>query len=90
MRWKFFFICFGLAVVALIASVVVGDFLPGRPRTTSAGDRNKLPTGTLLATGIVILLTTPLQAIGEEYAFRGYLMQAFGSLYRGRGSWRCC
>ena len=37
----------------------------------------------------MILLTTPLQAIGEEYAFRGYLMQAFGSLTRSRdrGSW---
>ena len=32
----------------------------------------------------MILLTTPLQAIGEEYAFRGYLMQAFGSLTRSR------
>jgi membrane protease YdiL (CAAX protease family) len=32
----------------------------------------------------VILVTTPLQALGEEYAFRGYLMQAFGSLTRSR------
>ena len=31
----------------------------------------------------MILLTTPLQALGEEYAFRGYLMQAFGSLTHG-------
>ena len=28
MRWKFFFVCFGLAVVALIASITVGYFLP--------------------------------------------------------------
>ena len=41
------------------------------------------PTGTLLATAIVVLLTTPLQAMGEEYGFRGYLMQAFGSLTDG-------
>ena len=29
---------------------------------------------------IVIALLTPLQAAGEEYVFRGYLTQAFGSL----------
>ncbi|MFT3875096.1 MAG: type II CAAX endopeptidase family protein [Propioniciclava sp.] len=30
----------------------------------------------------VMLLTTPLQAAAEEYFFRGYLMQALGSLVR--------
>ncbi len=29
---------------------------------------------------VVIVLTSPLQAAGEEYFFRGYLMQAFGSM----------
>ena len=29
-----------------------------------------------------MLLLTPLQAAGEEYAFRGYLTQAFGGLVR--------
>jgi membrane protease YdiL (CAAX protease family) len=82
MRWKFFLACFGLAVVALIASVTVSYFLPDNPNDIS-GEPNEL-TGTLLATGLVILLTTPLQALGEEYAFRGYLMQAFGSLSRSR------
>ena len=43
-----------------------------------------MPTGQLLATAIVILLTTPLQALGEEYGFRGYLMQASGSFFRSR------
>ena len=81
MRWKFFFACFGLAVVALIASVTVSYFLPANPNDIGS-EPNEL-TGTLIATGIVILLTTPLQAVGEEYAFRGYLMQAFGSLTHG-------
>ncbi len=82
MRWNFFFACLGLAVVALIVSVIVGLLLPGNT-SEPAGEPNEL-TGRLLATGIVILLTTPLQALGEEYAFRGYLMQAFGSLTRSR------
>ncbi len=82
MRWKFFFACFGLSLVALIVSLVVASLLPGNADGVS-GKPNEL-TGRLVATGIVILVTTPLQALGEEYAFRGYLMQAFGSLTRSR------
>ena len=32
----------------------------------------------------MVLLLTPLQAAGEEYAFRGYLTQAFGGLLGSR------
>ena len=32
MRWKFFFVCFGLAVVALIASIAVGALPARRPQ----------------------------------------------------------
>jgi len=81
MRWRFFYACLGLSVVALIASVLFSMLLPQDPNDLTGGP-NKL-TGTLIATGIVILLTTPLQALGEEYAFRGYLMQAFGSFTHG-------
>ncbi len=82
MRWKFFFVCLGLSVVALIASVGVGLLLPDNPNELSGTAR--MPTGQLLATALVILFTTPLQALGEEYGFRGYLMQAFGSLFGSR------
>ena len=54
------------------------SLLPHDPNELSGTP--SFPTGQLLATAIVILLTTPLQALGEEYGFRGYLMQAFGSL----------
>lgn len=81
-RWKFLFVCFGLSVLALVASVLFGMLLPQDPNDIGA-EPNEM-TGQLIAVGIVILLTTPLQAIGEEYAFRGYLMQAFGSLTRSR------
>jgi hypothetical protein len=81
MRWKFFLACLGLSVVALVVSVLFGLVLPTDPNNIG-GEPNKL-TGTLVATGIVILLTTPLQALGEEYAFRGYLMQALGSFTHG-------
>jgi membrane protease YdiL (CAAX protease family) len=81
MRWKFFFACVGLAVVALGASLVVGTLLPHDANDFSGTPH--VPTGRLLVTAIVILLTTPLQALGEEYGFRGYLMQAFGSFFDG-------
>jgi membrane protease YdiL (CAAX protease family) len=81
-RWKFFFACIGLAAVALAASLVVGALLPEDPNSTSGTAH--APTGQLLATALVILFTTPLQAIGEEYGFRGYLMQAFGSFSGSR------
>jgi len=81
MRWKFFFACSGLAVVALLTSLVVGTLLPHDPSAVSGSAQ--LPTGPLLAIAIVVLLTTPLQALGEEVGFRGYLMQAIGSFFDG-------
>lgn len=79
-RWRFFWACFGIALVAIFANVLVGSFLPTDPNELSTST-NEI-TSTVIVLGVVILLTTPLQAIGEEYAFRGYAMQAFGSLTR--------
>lgn len=79
-RWRFFWACFGLAVIAILASLVVGAVLPGDPADLDSSVNDL--TSRLVAIGVVVLLTTPLQAIGEEYAFRGYLLQAFGSLTR--------
>jgi membrane protease YdiL (CAAX protease family) len=81
MRWKFFFACLGLGVIALVASLIVGALLPHDANDLSGTPH--VPTGRLLATAVVILLTTPLQALGEEYGFRGYLMQAAGSFFDG-------
>jgi membrane protease YdiL (CAAX protease family) len=79
-RWRFFFACLGLSVVAIIAQITVGVFLPDDPNDLG-GSANPI-TGTLIAMAVVVLLTTPLQAMGEEYLFRGYLIQAVGSLTR--------
>jgi uncharacterized protein len=83
LRWGYLFACAGLALVALIASVVVGTLLPesANPEISTEGVDY---TTTTLWLALVILFTTPFQAIGEEYAFRGYLMQAVGSLTRRR------
>jgi membrane protease YdiL (CAAX protease family) len=77
-RWRFFGVCLGLALVALAAQLVVGTLLP-QDANDVGGHLNHF-TWQTLAFAIVILVSTPLQAMGEEYAFRGYAMQAFGSL----------
>jgi membrane protease YdiL (CAAX protease family) len=83
MRWKFFAICLGLSVIALTAQVAVGSVLPGDAGGGVGGKLNDFTTSTALA-ALVVLLTTPLQAAGEEYVFRGYLLQALGSLFSNR------
>lgn len=40
----------------------------------------KVPSGTYVALGLIVLLTTPLQAAGEEYGARGLIQ-------RGAGAW---
>lgn len=37
------------------------------------------PSGTTLALLIIVVLTTPLQAAGEEYGFRGFITRTVGS-----------
>ena len=81
MRWRFFFACLGLSVVALVAQIVAGSVLPGSGAQEPSGEVNEF-TSTTAVLALIVLLTTPLQAAGEEYVFRGYLMQALGSLFR--------
>ena len=73
-RWRYLLICLGIAVVALngvllISSAVTEPLDFG----VQAGFWGFL---------VVIILTSPLQAAAEELFFRGYLMQALGSLVR--------
>jgi uncharacterized protein len=81
LRWRFLRVCMGLSVVALVAQVVVGQLVPGDTEADLSGAVNDF-TGTTLVLAVIVVLTTPLQAAGEEYAFRGYLTQAVGSLTR--------
>ena len=46
----------------------------------AAPETVKVPSGTYLVLLVVVLLTTPIQAAGEEYGARGLIM-------RGAGSW---
>ena len=82
-RWKYLLACLGLSVVALVASLIVAVLLPTAAGGEPVGELNEFTRRTRDFL-IVILLLTPFQAAGEEYLFRGYLTQAFGSLVRAR------
>lgn len=81
LRWGYLFTCMGLAFVALIATVAVSALLPEQADTSLTGGLNEF-TPTLRNFLLVVLFLTPLQAAAEEYAFRGYILQAFGGLFR--------
>lgn len=81
MRWGFFAACLGLALVALIATILVSLLFPADiSGGETSGELNDF-TSTTRDFLLVILLLTPFQAAGEEYVFRGYLTQAIGSLF---------
>lgn len=82
LRWRWMGVCFGLSVLALLATVLVSSVVP-QQGTGLAGEPNAF-TSTTRDFLLVVVLLTPLQAAGEEYAFRGYLTQAFGGLFRSR------
>ncbi|MFL5514531.1 MAG: CPBP family intramembrane glutamic endopeptidase [Gemmatimonadales bacterium] len=72
-RWRYLLICLAIALVSLNGMLLLSQL--------AAGERPGLAVqhgfwGFLA----VILLTSPLQAAAEEIFFRGYLLQALGSL----------
>ncbi|WP_240617251.1 CPBP family intramembrane glutamic endopeptidase [Nocardioides speluncae] len=81
MRWRLLATCIGLALVTLIVTLLVASVMPsGAAGDEVSGELNDFTARTRDFL-LVILLLTPLQAAGEEYAFRGYLTQAFGGLF---------
>ncbi|GAA1162840.1 CPBP family intramembrane glutamic endopeptidase [Nocardioides aquiterrae] len=83
-RWRWVLVCFGLSFVALFATLVVSALVPSTAESPEVSGHLNDFTTTTRDFLLVVVLLTPLQAAGEEYAFRGYLTQAFGNLF---GSW---
>jgi uncharacterized protein len=84
LRWRYLIACIGLALLALIATILVSLLLPAQETGADvSGELNDF-TRTTRDFLLVVVLLTPLQAAGEEYAFRGYLTQAFGGIFRHR------
>lgn len=82
-RWRWLWSCLGFAALALGAALLLALVLPEHGGATVEGSANEL-TDRSVAFALIVLLLIPLQAAGEEYAFRGYLTQAVGGLLPGR------
>jgi membrane protease YdiL (CAAX protease family) len=83
LRWRFLAVCLGFAALALVAQIAVGALLPRGTEDDLSGGLNHFTTRTAVS-AVIVMLTTPLQAAGEEYLFRGYLLQAFGAFFGNR------
>lgn len=81
LRWGWLALCFALAFLALVATVIVSALVPASADGAEvSGELNEF-TATTRDFLLVVLFLTPLQAAGEEYAFRGYLTQACGNVF---------
>ena len=83
-RWRWLARCFGYAAITLVITMFIAQLLPNHAQGTDLAASPHHWTGTSTAFLIVILLLTPLQAAGEEFAFRGYLTQAVGAVFTSK------
>lgn len=74
LRWSYLFASLGIAAVSLLAVFALS--------TLAGPGIHFKPQHDFWTFMIIILITSPLQAAGEEYLFRGYLLQAFGSMVK--------
>ena len=83
LRWGLLARMSVLAVALVSVGLGVSFLLPEEATAASQGPEPAFPgLGSFAALAAVILLTTPLQAAGEEYLFRGYLGQVLGAWVR--------
>lgn len=79
MRWGYLVRCLGLGLVAVVVYLVISGIVTA----TTGSPEDQIQTGQpQLILALITLLLIPLQAAGEEYAFRGYALQALGSWFR--------
>jgi membrane protease YdiL (CAAX protease family) len=83
LRWRWLAQCILPGVVYIALVIGLGAVVPAswQGGTGDASGR-ATPLVPLIVSIVLILLFVPLQAAGEEFAFRGFGMQAFGSWFR--------
>ncbi len=83
-RWRWPVACAGLAILSLGAALAVALLLPEHGGAAVESSAVNEMTDRTVAFALIVLLLIPLQAAGEEYAFRGYLTQAVGGVVPAR------
>lgn len=81
LRWRWLAVCSGVAMLGWSLLLVAGT-------AAALASRDGPVTLGVLAFLVVVVMTTPLQAAGEEYVFRGLLLQGLGALRWP--PWLCC
>jgi len=78
-RWSWLGRCFAVAVVIFVVNFVASVFVP---RSGESAEEPWVGWGTFLLSVLMLVALVPLQAAAEEFIFRGWLLQAMGSLLR--------
>lgn len=73
--WSIFFKSFGISLVVFLAFTIAQLFLSGDLN-------NPIVIRYSIAGFIISLVLLPFQCLSEEYIFRGYIMQFFGSIFK--------
>lgn len=82
-RWRWLLRCVAPGAVYILLVIGLGAVVPASWQGDSAtGSGEATPVLALVVSIVLILLFVPFQAAGEEFAFRGFGMQAFGSWFR--------
>lgn len=76
LRWRYFWPALGAGFATLLGVLALQNALAPEPTWQVT------PQPGFWWFALAVVLTSPLQAAAEEYFFRGYLMQAFGSMVR--------
>lgn len=82
LRWGLLLRMTGLALVVVVAFTFLGGWITDDGEGPTVDEIEIVSLSTWLTFAVVIVLTTPLQAAAEEYAFRGYAFQALGAWFR--------
>lgn len=80
LRWRWLWTCAPVAVAAVV--LLIGMLAAVEGVSAGVPDAAWVGWGRFALSTAVMLLVVPLQAAAEEYAFRGWLLQAFGSVLR--------
>ncbi|MCR3740944.1 Membrane protease YdiL, CAAX protease family [Actinomadura glauciflava] len=79
LRWRWLLACSGLAILFCVVSFGTSLAASAAIDDQSGGDEHWVGWGRFIAPAIVIILLVPLQSAAEEYAFRGWMLQAVGA-----------
>jgi membrane protease YdiL (CAAX protease family) len=81
-RWRWLARCIIPGLVYMAITVGLGYVVPASWQGPSNTTGQLTPIPALVVSIALIVLFVPLQAAGEEFAFRGFGMQTFGSWFR--------